>query len=225
MASEMLKKALLASAHEEYLNIEKSCETDLWEPSEQFCAQMENLLKQTKKRRTVNIRKVLLVAAVIFLISVMTVFSFASVRENVINFFREYYYTHFDLEYGFNESGDITLGNGINTVYTFSSLPEGFEKTSITQNEHSVVTVWEKENGDAIILSQGDGITKRSIDAERLEKSGIVSGGTVFEVYTEEDYILILWNTREYTFSIDYYGKMLPQDIIKIAESLTGEEI
>lgn len=225
MASEMLKKALLASAHEEYLNIEKSCETDLWEPSEQFCAQMENLLKQTKKRRTVNIRKVLLVAAVIFLISVMTVFSFASVRENVINFFREYYYTHFDLEYGFNESGDITLGNGINTVYTFSSLPEGFEKTSITQNEHSVVTVWEKENGDAIILSQGDGITKRSIDAERLEKSRIVSGGTVFEVYTEEDYILILWNTREYTFSIDYYGKMLPQDIIKIAESLTGEEI
>lgn len=224
MASEMLKKALLASAHEEYLNIEKSCETDLWEPSEQFCSQMENLLKQAKKRRTVSIKKVLLVAAVIFLISVMTVFSFASVRENVINFFREYYYTHFDLEYGFNEAGDIVLGEGINTVYTLSSLPEGFEKASITQNEHSVVTIWEKENGDAIILSQGDGITKRSIDVERLEKTEIVSDGTVFEVYTEEDYILILWNTEEYTFSIDYYGKMLPQDIIKIAESLTGEE-
>ena len=224
MASEMLKKALLASAHEEYLNIEKSCETDLWEPSEQFCTQMENLLRQAKKRRFVKTRKVLLVAAVIFLISVMTVFSFASVRENVINFFKEYHYTHFDLEYGIDEPGDIVIGNGINTVYTFSSLPDGFEQISVTENDHSVITVWEKENGDSIILSQGDGITKRSVDVERLKKSETVSNGIVYEFYTEEDYILILWNTSEYTFSIDYYGKMNGEEIIKLAESLTGEE-
>lgn len=225
MASENLKKALLASAHEEYFYIDKKSETNLWEPSEQFCSRMENLLRQTKKRSTANIKKVLLVAAVIFLISVMTVFSFASVRERVINFFREYYNTHFALEYGFNEPGDIVLGEGINTVYTFSYLPEGFEKVSVTENEHSVTTIWEKENGDAIILSQGDGMTKRSVDAERLEKSEIVSDDTVFEVYTEDDYVLILWNTEEYTFSIDYYGEMKTSDIIKIAESLMGEEI
>lgn len=224
MASEMLKKALLASAHEEYLNIENNCETNLWEPSEHFCAQMENLLKQTKKRRFVKTRKVLLVAAVIFLISVMTVFSFANVRENVINFFKEYYYTHFDLEYGIDEPGDIVIGNGINKVYTFSSLPEGFRQISVTENDHSVITVWENENGDSIILSQGDGITKRSVDVERLKKSETVLDGIVYEVYTEEDYILILWNTREYTFSIDYYGKMNGEDIIKLAERLTGEE-
>lgn len=224
MASEMLKKALLASAHEEYLKIDKLCEPNIWEPSEHFCSQMENLLQQTKKRHTVNIKRVLLVAAVIFLVSVTTVFSFATVREKVINFFKEYYYTHFDMEYGFDEPGDIVLGNGINTVYTFSSLPEGFKKASVTENKHSVTTIWENENGDAIILSQGDGITKRSIDVERLEKTEIVSNGTVFEIYTEENYILILWNTEEYTFSIDYYGEMKSSDIIEIAESLTGEE-
>lgn len=224
MASEMLKKALLASAHEEYLNIENSCETDLWEPSEQFCAQMQSLLMQTKKRRFVKTKKVLLVAAVIALVAVMTVFSFASVRDNVINFFKEYYYTHFDLEYGINEPGDIVFGDGINTVYTFSSLPEGFKQISVTENDHSVITVWEKENGDSIILSQGDGITKRSVDVERLEKSEMVSDGIVYEIYTEEDYILILWNTPEYTFSIDYYGKINSEEIIKLAESLTGDE-
>lgn len=224
MASEKLKKALLASAYEEYLNIEKSCETDLWEPSEQFCARMENLLTQTKKHRFVKTRKVILVAAVIFLVSVMTVFSFANVRENVINFFKEYYYTHFDLEYGIDEPGDIVIGGGINTVYTFSSLPDGFRQVSVTENDHSVITVWENANGDTIVLSQGDGISKRSIDVERLKKSEKVINGTVYEVYTEDDYILLLWNTAEYTFSTDYYGKMNADEIIKLAESLTGEK-
>ena len=224
MASEMLKKALLASAHEEYFNIEKNCETELWEPSEQFRAQMQDLLMQAKNRRFVRMRKVLLVAAVITLTAVMTVFSFASVRENVINFFKEYYYTHFDLEYGIDEPGDIVLGDGINTVYTFTSVPDGFAQVNKTDDAHSVITVWEKENGDTIILSQGDGMTKRSVDVERLQKSEIVSGGVIYEIYIEDEYILILWNTPEYTFSIDYYGKMNAQEIIKLAESLTEVE-
>lgn len=224
MASEMLKKALLASAHEEYFNIEKICETEKWEPSELFCAQMQDLLMQTKNRRFVRMRKVLLAAAVIALTAVMTVFSFASVRENVINFFKEYYYTHFNLEYGIDEPGDIVLGDGINTVYTFSAVPQGFEQVSKTADDHSVITVWEKENRDTIILSQGDGMTKRSVDVERLKKSEKVSGGIVYEIYSEEDYVLILWNTAEYTFSIDYYGKLKAEEIIKLAESLTGDE-
>lgn len=224
MASEILKKALIVSADEEYFNIEKSCRTLNWEPSDNFCLRMDNILKQTIKRRFFNPKKVLLVAAVIFLIGVMTVFSFASVRENVINFFKEYYYTHFELEYGFNESGDIVEGEGINTVYAFSYLPEGFEKTNVTQNDHSVITEFEKADGDAIILSQGDGITKRNVDVERLEKSEIISDGIIYEVYTQEDYIFIMWNTEKYTFSIDYFGKMTPEEIVDLAENIRGEE-
>ena len=145
-------------------------------------------------------------------------------RENVINFFKEYYYTHFELEYGFNESGDIIEGEGIDTVYTFSYLPEGFEKTNVTQNDHSVITEFEKADGDAIILSQGDGITKRNVDVERLEKSEIISDGIIYEVYTQEDYIFIMWNTEKYTFSIDYFGKMTPEEIVDLAENIRGEE-
>ncbi|MBR5233377.1 MAG: DUF4367 domain-containing protein [Clostridia bacterium] len=224
MASEMLKKALIVSAEEEYFNIESLCPAVNWEPSEVFCMRMDELLKQTQKRRFFNVKKVLLVAAVIFLIGVTTVFSFASVRENVINFFREYYHTHFELEYGHNEAGDIREGEGIRDVYEFSYLPEGFKEVSINRNDHSVITVFEKENGDAIILSQGDGITKRNVDVERLEKSEIVSDSTVYEVYTEENYIFIMWNTEKYTFSIDYFGKLTPQEIVDLAEKLKGEE-
>lgn len=224
MASEMLKKALIVSADEEYFKIDNLSENVSWEPSESFLSRMDDLLKQTKKRRFFNTKKVLLVAAVIFLIGVMAVFSFASVRENVINFFKEYYYTHFELEYGFNEAGDIAEGDEIDTVYTFSDLPEDFEKTNVTQNDHSVITEFENSDGDAIILSQGDGITKRNVDVERLEKSEIISDGVIYEVYTEENYIFIMWNTEKYTFSIDYFGKMTPEEIIDLAENIRGEE-
>lgn len=223
MANEMLKKALLASAQEEYFNINKACETELWEPSEQFCVRMDALVRGKRRYYATNIKKALLVAAVIGLISVMTLFSFASVRESVINFFKEYYVTHFLVEYGNSEPGDIPLGDGIEKIHTFSALPDGFEEVSVTEDAHSVITIWENEKGDALILSQGDGLTSRNIDAERLEKSSIVIDGTVYEAYTESGYVFILWNTAEYTFSIDYYGEMTAQEVAEYAALVTGD--
>ncbi len=223
MASEALKKALMASAAEEYFNINLVCETEEWEPSEKLKKQMEVLLRTTVKPKRHSLKYTLLVAAVIVLISVTAVFSVAQVRERVIQFFREYYYTHFNMEYGRDEAGDIVLGDGINTVYTFSQLPEGYEYISRTENEHSVITVWEDAAENTIILSQGDGMTKRSVDAERLEKTEIISDGTVYEIYSEDGYVLIFWNTAEYTFSIDHFGSLSAEYLVKTAESLRGE--
>ena len=67
-------------------------------------------------------------------------------------------------------------------------------------------------------------MTKRSIDVERLQKTEILSAGVIYELYSQEDYILLLWNTAKYTFSIDYYGKMNGDEIIKLAESLTEDK-
>lgn len=221
MASENLKKALLASAQEEYLDIDKKSETIEWSPSEHFTAQMDELVRRSDKRRFNSVKKVLLVAAVVFLISVISVFSFADVRENVINQFKDYYNTHFDLEYGIDEAGDIAVGGGINDVYTLAIIPEGFVEVQFNRNDHSAVTVWENADGDTLVLSQGDGITKRSVDVERLERVDAVSLGVHYEMYEEDGYILMLWNTSEYTFSIDYYGNETPDRLVAIADSLT----
>ena len=219
MASEKLKKALLAASQEEYLSIDKESETIEWNPSDDFIAEMEVLVKHTEKRRYRPLKRVLLVAAVVVLISCISVLSFAEVRENVINQFKNYYYTHFDVEYGIDEAGDIVIGDGINSVYTFDKLSDGFIQVSYERNEHSVITVWEKGE-ETIVLSQGDGITKRSIDAERLVKTQQVVNGTVYEIYSEEGYVLVLWSTAEYTFSVDYYGSALLNDIMDIVLSL-----
>ncbi len=219
MTNEKLKKALVESAKKEYFEIDKS-ETYLWELSENFVKEMELLVKQTKKRRFVSIKKVLLVAAVVVLVSCMIVFSSADVREDVINYFKEQYDTHFDLEYGMDNAGDIQASGGIKNVYTFAQLPSGFEQSDFTKNLHSVVTVWENAHGDMIILSQGDGITKRSIDNERLVYSKQIKDGVFYEIYTGEDYLLVLWTTAEYTFSVDYYGKESVDEIISIIGSI-----
>ena len=224
MASETLKMALMQSAKEEYLTIDIASETENWVPSDAFMKQMDALLQRNQKSSQRRIKYALLVAAVIFLLSVVSVFSVAQVRENIIKFFKEYYYTHFEMEYGRENAGDIITGQGIDEVYVFSVLPDGYEQISRTQNEHSVITVYENGNGASLILSQGDGMTKRSIDAERLIKTDVVSNGTEYEVYSEDDYLLILWNTEKYTFSIDYSGDLSVSDIIDMAETMRGEK-
>ena len=224
MASEVLKKALMASASEEYFNIKLISEADDREPSAAFTAKMEALVRKTDAPAKRSFRYTLLVAAVIALLSVTMVFSVADVRNEVIRLFREYYYTHFDMEYGFEDSGDIIIGDGINEVYTLSSLPQGFTQQSITENEHSVITVWENDGGEALILSQGDGMTKRSVDAERLARAVVVSDGTEYEIYSENGYMVVFWSTENYTFSIDCYGNFNQDEIISIAESIKEVE-
>lgn len=224
MASEVLKRALTASASEEYFYINLVSETDNREPSDAFKAKMDALVRKTDAPAKRSFRYTLLVAAVIFLISVTMVFSVADVRNEVIRLFREYYYTHFDMEYGFEDSGDIIIGDGINEVYTLSSLPQGFTQQSITENEHSVITVWENAGGEALILSQGDGMTKRSVDAERLTRAVVVSDGTEYEVYSEKGYMVVFWSTRDYTFSIDCYGNFTQDEIISLAENIKEVE-
>lgn len=214
MASEMLKKALLTVSAEEFLSIDKECKVQNWIPSEEFIRKTEKIVKG--KRRSFNMGRVLIAAAIILLMSSVCIFSFADLRENIINTFKEFYYTYFDVEYGNNQPGDI-VGNGIEKVYTLV-LPEGFEMTQYNKNEHSVITIWENESDETLILSQGDGITKRSIDNERLTQSSTVIDGVQYEIYTESGYVLVMWSTAEYTFSLDYYGERSSDEIVSFAE-------
>ena len=209
MTSEMLKKALLTFSEEEFININEMCATQKWTPSAQFRQKTERIIKG--KHRSIKTGRILLIAAVVLMLSVTTVFSFADLRENIINTFKEFYQTHFDMEYGNNQPGDIA-GDGIEKMYTLF-LPDSFEVTQYNQNEHSVITVWENKNEETIILSQSDGIIKRSIDNERLLQSKATIDGIECDVYSENGYILLLWNTDEYTFSIDYYGERTINEI------------
>lgn len=205
MASEKLKKALCEAAEKEFFDIEAARSS--WTPSPELEEAMQRLFAREKAHRRIRVRYVLLAAALIVLLTATVVFGAADVRNRVIRFFVEREEDHYNMEYGYWEPGDIPVYDAISQIYEPETLPDGLRFKSRTTADHAVTTVW--ENGDeTLILRQGDGLTKRLLDAERLAHSSLTVGERTVEVYTEENYVLLLWNTEQYTFSVDYYGEL-----------------
>lgn len=212
MANEKLKAALSASAMKEF-NYTDS-ETVIWNPSQEFEQNMIKLMKSVNKPKRYSLRLILIAAAVIFLLASASLLSIADVREKVIAFFVSDNDTHYDIEYGYDRPGDITVSDEMSDIYTIGGLSADFEIKKREIGEHSAVTIWESGK-ETIILQQGDGITKRSVDGERLKKTEFTLGNISFTAYSEDGYALLLWNTDRFTFSVDYYGE-------KDCEALAG---
>lgn len=210
MANEKLKKALQEAAMEEYLNI--ACESAEWEPSEEFIAQTEPVIKNDSRVRRV-FRRIIPIAAVMLLLASTMILSMADVRERVINYFESNEKDHIDLQYGYNEAGDIPAGKEITDILMPDFESEGFRLYDTDRTGHSAVSVW-KHDSDMIVLQQGDGLTSRSLDIERLVKSNRSVNGVSFDIYSGAGYYLILWTTEKYTFSLDCYCDIEPEKII-----------
>lgn len=213
MTNEKLKKALRVSATEEFNNINR--ETVIWEPSPQFRSEMEKLMASAHKRHGISFKRVLLAAAVILLIASFSVLSSADVRNRVIRFFTENRSDHVDINYGFDTPGDITLRADIESASAPDFSGYGFTLVSTDSIADAENTVWENDRGEMIIFQKGNGLTLRGVDNETLEKSVTVKNGTEITVYTEKEYILLLWNTEQYTFSVDYYGNRSKDELIE----------
>lgn len=221
MANEMLKKALREAAQEEYFDI--TCESVEWEPSERFCAMTEPLIKNNRSRTRTVLRRIIPIAAVMLLIASTMLFSMADVREKVINYFENNMKDHIDLEYGFDEAGDISPEDVLNDILMPDFESKGFVLKEQELTDHSSVTVWEKGQ-QVVILQQGDGLTSRSVDSERLAKSSKTVRGVSFDIYSEEGYYLILWNTDKYTFSLDCYCDIELTELINMILSCRETE-
>lgn len=211
--NEQLKKALREVALEEYLNIAGQ-NTD-WIPSAQFEKKMQSLTGRNMYRAKNLMKRIIIVAAVILLLASTMLLSFADVREKVINFFVRDMKNHIEIQYGFNEAGDIFSDGREQEIFSPDFESKGFVLKERETNEHACVTVWEKGE-QFIILQQGDGNTNRFVDTQRLEKISKNANGVTFDIYSEEGYFLILWNTDVYTFSLDCYCDIDSDEIISM---------
>lgn len=211
--NEQLKNALREVAIEEYFNIE-SLNVN-WEPSERFNRKIKAVAVKNGYRTKNIVKRVILIAAVILLLSSTMFFSFADVKEKVINFFVRDMKDHIEIQYGFDEAGDIFSDGKEQEIFTPDFESNGFVLKKREINEHACVTVWEKGE-QFIILQQGDGNTNRFVDTQRLAKNSRTVNGVTYDVYSEEGYSLILWNTDEYTFSLDCYCDTDASEIISM---------
>lgn len=221
MANDKLKQALREAAQKEYFDI--TCESAQWEPSERFCAKTEPVIKNNNSRTRTVFRRIVPIAAVMLLLASTMLFSMADVREKVINYFESNRKDHIDLKYGFDEAGDISPEDVLNDILMPDFESKGFTLKKQELTDHSSVTVWEKGQ-QVVILQQGDGLTNRSVDAERLVKNSKTVRGVSFDIYSEEGYYLILWTTDKYTFSLDCYCDIEQTEIIDMILSCREAE-
>lgn len=232
MANEKLKKALREAAEKEFLNI--TDENVEWEPSDKFLSETGKIVLPPKRRKVVPFRRLLVAAAVtLFIASAAAVLTSASIRESIIATIKEYHDTYFDLEYdvdgGNDDPVDAVPGpdsdvGALAEIYVLEGLPQKFNKKESVVTDHSVISSWESGDGEVFILQQGDGLTKRAVDTERLEFSAVKTDKMNFEAYTEEGYVLLMWVTDKYTFSVDYYGELNAFEVADVVERCLVKE-
>lgn len=225
MANDKLKLALQDSALTEYLNI--SNDNAEWTPSDNFERKMEGIINK-RKWRPISSRHILVAAAVVILVTILAVFSIAAVKDNILQFIVsdrgnvaqiEYDKPIYDSVGGLIGEGDTIVMDTFDEIYTLD-LGDEYNETDHKVSDMFITTAWENGEGNIIILTQGIGNELRKIDTKGLARQDAEIDGVAYMIFSSDEYSLILWNTDKYSFSLEYYGNMKYDDIIKQYEPI-----
>lgn len=181
----------------DYMNIE---EVDIVF-SPEFERKMNKLLQKNNRihfstRR--YIKKSLLAAIITMLIIFTALMSVSAIRTPFIEFIKKV----------FPQFNEITLREDstppvdrIETEYTLTALPEGFEIKEYQKDEFGVFTVWRNQNGDEIVFSQDLLNININIDNEHNYKEITINNRTAY--YTEnKNSANLVWSDGYYWFTI-----------------------
>lgn len=134
--------------------------------SKEFERKMDKLIKKDKRihfsvRRT--IRKGLIAAIIAIIVAFTGLMSVSATRTPFIEFIKKV----------FPQFNEITLSEEstppvekIETEYTLTDLPEGFEVKEYQKDDLGVFTIWKNQNGKEIVLIQDLLDSNFSIDTE-----------------------------------------------------------
>lgn len=153
-----------------------------------------------KKRGKENVRKIIrmtskvAVAVMVFFgVAATTIMSVDALRIPVLNFFIEHYEHYASLQLNNNAQSE----DGINeTEYLLGFLPDGYHKTSYTNDPKVKISVYENDSGDIVQFSitQTDG--GYNIDTEDALISEITLGEYKGILLEEEGYQAIWYDTE-----------------------------
>ncbi len=221
MADEKFIKALCAAAECEFAYAAASEAGLNWKPSESFLHSADSLVYSYNSRRRLNVKKTLVIAAIIMLLGLTVLFSSANVRDEIIKIFAQENENFVHLEYGSENAGDIYRLDDIEETLVLKLSDIGFKQINRDKTSHSIRTQWQRGE-DFAILSQGDGITTHSVDTKELKCDTVIKQGITFKHYYRDGYFLLMWNTDKYTYSLDCGGDISYEEMIDIILSPDG---
>lgn len=207
MESEQRKNALLPCKDESE-----------WAFSAKFEKSMNRLVQKNKRiqlstRRTVT--KSLLAAIITILVIFTTLMSVSATRKPIIEFVKKV----------FSQFNEITLSKElpppvetIQTEYTLTNLPEGYEISNYQKSVNSVFIIWTNESGEEIVFSQELLDSDFTIDNEYGYRELEINGLKAY--LTEDEYGGVLrWSDGDYCFAIKV-PVSIKSDIIKLQENI-----
>lgn len=189
-----------------------------WAFSDKFLRKMDKLIKKNNRVRLSTRRTVTkgLIAAIITVIVVFAgLMSVAAIRKPIVEFVKKV----------FPQFNEITLGEGysmtvdtIETEYTLTNLPEGYELDTYQKDDYSVFAVWKNDAGEQIVFMQNVLDSNLTIDNENTYRELEINGLKTY--WTEDEYgASIRWSDGYYWFTVNVPAYM-KNDIITLQKNI-----
>lgn len=190
-----------------------------WDFSTKFEKSMEKLIKKNntiKISTRRNIRKGLLAAIVAIIVLFTGLMSVTATRTPFIEFIKKV----------FPQYNEITLSeestppvDKIETEYTLTDLPDDFEMTEYQKDDLVVMSKWENQTGEEIVLFQEILDPNLSIDTEHNFQELNINGFEAYLMIAENNSVLS-WTNGYYWFTLNVPND-LQKIIIDLAENIS----
>ena len=194
-----------------------------WEFSEKFENSMNKLIKKNntiKISTRRNIRKGLLAAIVAIIVLFTGLMSVTATRTPFIEFIKKV----------FSQYNEITLSkestppvDKIETEYTLTDLPDDFEMTEYQKDDLVVMSKWENQTGEEIVLFQEILDPNLSIDTEHNFQELNINGFEAYLMIAENNSVLS-WTNGYYWFTLNVPND-LQKIIIDLAENISEKKL
>lgn len=190
-----------------------------WDFSEKFENSMNQLIKKNnhiKLSTRRKIRKGLLAAIITVIVAFTGLMSVSATRTPFIEFIKKV----------FPQFNEVTLSeestppvDRIETEYTLTNLPDGFEITEYQKDELVVMSKWENQMGEDIVLFQEILDSNLSIDTEHSYEEIVINGYSAYLNKYELNSSL-KWTDGYYWFTLSVPNN-LHNEVITLAENIS----
>lgn len=190
-----------------------------WEFSEKFENSMNKLIKKNNTIRIStrrNIRKGLLAAIVAIIVLFTGLMSVTATRTPFIEFVKKVFSQYNEITLSENSMSPVVR---IETEYTLTDLPDDFEMTEYQKDDLVVMSKWENQTGEEIVLFQEILDPNLSIDTEHNFQELNINGFEAYLMIAENNSVLS-WTNGYYWFTLNVPND-LQKIIIDLAENIS----
>ncbi len=190
-----------------------------WEFSEKFENSMNKLIKKNntiKISTRRNIRKGLLAAIVAIIVLFTGLMSVTATRTPFIEFIKKVFSQYNEITLSENSMSPVER---IETEYTLTDLPDDFEMTEYQKDDLVVMSKWENQTGEEIVLFQEILDPNLSIDTEHNFQELNINGFEAYLMIAENNSVLS-WTNGYYWFTLNVPND-LQKIIIDLAENIS----